>query len=176
MKRFVEGIDRGQSTLFPECLDEWIDENNPVRVIDAFVDRLDLAELGFDGVEPAETGRPAYHPSALLKLYVYGYLNRVQSSRRLEREAARNVELMWLLGRLVPDHKTVADFRKDNDRAIRQVCARFVELCREMGLLVNASVAIDGSKFKAVTIAIGTSRGRRWSGAGRSLRRASPAI
>jgi transposase len=150
MERFVEGADRGQSTLFPECLDDWIDENNPVRVIDAFVDTLDLGELGFEGVEPAETGRPAYHPSALLKLYVYGYLNRVQSSRRLEREAGRNVELMWLLGRLVPDHKTVADFRKDNGRAIRKVCARFVELCREMGLLATASVAIDGSKFKAV--------------------------
>jgi len=150
MKRFVEGVDRGQSTLFPECLDDWIDEDNPVRVIDAFVDRLDLAELGFDGVEPAETGRPAYHPSVLLKLYVYGYLNRVQSSRRLEREAGRNVEVMWLLGHLVPDHKTVADFRKDCGRAIRKVCARFVELCREMDLLVKASVAIDGSKFKAV--------------------------
>jgi transposase len=150
MKRFVEGVDRGQSTLFPECLDDWIDEDNPVRVIDAFVDRLDLAELGFDGVEPAETGRPAYHPSVLLKLYVYGYLNRVQSSRRLEREAGRNVEVMWLLGHLVPDHKTVADFRKDGGRAIRKVCARFVELCREMDLLVKASVAIDGSKFKAV--------------------------
>jgi transposase len=150
MKRFVEGLDRRQATLFPECLDDWIDENNPVQVIDAFVDALDLAELGFDGVEPAETGRPSYHPSALLKLYVYGYLNRVQSSRRLEREAGRNVEMMWLLGRLVPDHKTIADFRKDNGRAIRKVCARFVELCREMGLLVKASVAIDGSKFKAV--------------------------
>jgi transposase len=150
MRRFVEGADRGQSTLFPECLEDWIGENNPVRVIDAFVDALDLAELGFDGVEPAETGRPSYHPSALLKLYVYGYLNRVQSSRRLEREAGRNVEVMWLLGRLIPDHKTVADFRKDNGRAIREVCARFVELCREMGLLAKASVAIDGSKFKAV--------------------------
>ena len=150
MKRFMAGADRGQSTLMPECLDDWIDENNPVRVIDAFVDALDLAELGFDGVEPASTGRPSYHPSALLKLYIYGYLNRVQSSRRLEREAGRNVEVMWLLGRLVPDHKTVADFRKDNGRAIRKVCARFVELCREMGLLAKASVAIDGSKFKAV--------------------------
>jgi transposase len=119
-------------------------------VIDAFVDALDLAELGFDGVDPAVTGRPSYHPSVLLKLYIYGYLNRVQSSRRLEREAGRNVELMWLLGRLVPDHKTVADFRKDNGRAIRKVCACFVELCREMGLLAIASVAIDGSKFKAV--------------------------
>jgi transposase len=150
MKRFVEGVDRGQSTLFPECLDDWIDGDNPVRAIDAFVDALDLAELGFEGVEPAATGRPSYHPSVLLKLYIYGYLNRVQSSRRLEREAGRNVEMMWLLGRLVPDHKTVADFRKDNGRAIRKVCARFVELCREMGLLEKASVAIDGSKFKAV--------------------------
>src|SRR5467141_4168172 len=150
MKRFVAGADRGQSTLLPECLDDWIDESNPVRVIDAFVDALDLAELGFDGVEPAATGRPSYHPSVLLKLYIYGYLNRVQSSRRLEREAGRNVEVMWLLGRLAPDHKTIADFRKDNGLALRKVCARFVELCREMGLLATASVAIDGSKFKAV--------------------------
>ena len=150
MKRFVAGADRGQSTLLPECLDDWIDEDNPVRVIDAFVDALDLADLGFDGVEPAATGRPSFHPSVLLKLYIYGYLNRVQSSRRLEREAGRNVEVMWLLGRLVPDHKTIADFRKDNGTAIRKVCARFVELCRQMGLLTTASVAIDGSKFKAV--------------------------
>ena len=150
MKRFVEGTDRGQTTLLPECLDDWIDENNPVRVIDAFVEALNLAQLGFTGVEPEATGRPAYHPSVLLKLYIYGYLNRVQSSRRLEREAGRNFEVMWLLGRLVPDHKTVADFRKENGRAIRKVCARFVELCREIGLLANASVAIDGSKFKAV--------------------------
>src|SRR5512135_1005362 len=150
MRRFVEEADRGQSTLLPECLDDFIDESNPVRVIDVFVDTLDLAELGFDGVEPADTGRPAYHPSVLLKLYIYGYLNRVQSSRRLEREAGRNVEVMWLLGRLAPDHKTVADFRKDSGHAIRKVCARFVELCREMGLLATASVAIDGSKFKAV--------------------------
>jgi len=150
MKRFVVGVDRGQSTLLPECLDEWIDESNPVRVIDAFVDTLDLAELGFDGVAPEATGRPSYHPSVLLKLYIYGYLNRVQSSRRLEREAGRNLEAIWLLGRLAPDDKTIADFRKDNGRAIRKVCARFVELCRAMGLLTKASVAIDGSKFKAV--------------------------
>jgi transposase len=150
MKRFIEGTDRGQSTLFPECLDDWIDENNPVRAVDVFVNGLDLAELGFDGVAPEVTGRPAYHPSVLLKLYIYGYLNRVQSSRRLEREAGRNVETMWLTGRLVPDHKTIADFRKDNGCAIRQVCARFVVLCRAMGLLTEASVAIDGSKFKAV--------------------------
>src|SRR5437764_7015831 len=150
MKRFVEGTDRGQSTLFPEYLEDWIDENNPVRVIDVFVDELDLAELEFDGVAPELTGRPAYHPSVLLKLYIYGYLNRVQSSRRLEREALRNVEVMWLTGRLAPDHKTIADFRKDNGRAIRQVCVRFVALCRTMGLFEEASVAIDGSKFKAV--------------------------
>jgi transposase len=150
MRRFVEGMDRGQSALFPECLEDWVAEDNPVRVIDVFVDKLDLAELGFDGVAPEVTGRPSYHPSVLLKLYIYGYLNRVQSSRRLEREALRNVETMWLLGRLVPDHKTVADFRKDNGPAIKKVCARFVELCRQMGLLTKASVAIDGSKFKAV--------------------------
>ena len=150
MKRFVAGADRGQWTLLPECLDDFIDESNPVRVIDAFVDALDLSDLGFDGMEPAVTGRPAYHPSTLLKLYIYGYLNRVQSSRRLEREAGRNLEMLWLLGRLVPDHKTIADFRKDNGRALRKVCARFVELCRQMGLLTTASVAIDGSKFKAV--------------------------
>ena len=150
MRRFVEGADRGQNTLFPECLEDWIGENNPVRVIDVFVDELDLAELGFDGIDPEATGRPSYHPSVLLKLYIYGYLNRIQSSRRLEREAGRNVEVMWLTGRLAPDHKTIADFRKDNGRAIRQVCARFVGLCRTMGLLTQASVAIDGSKFKAV--------------------------
>jgi transposase len=150
MKRFVAGADRTQSTLLPESLEDWVDESNPVRVIDVFVDALNIAELGFDGVEPAATGRPSYHPSSLLKLYIYGYLNRVQSSRRLEREAGRNVEVMWLLGRLAPDHKTIADFRKDNGGAIKKVCARFVELCRRMGLLTNASVAIDGSKFKAV--------------------------
>ena len=104
MKRFVEGADRGQSTLFPDCLEDWVVEDNPVRVIDVFVDELDLAELGFSRVDPEATGRPSYHPSVLLKLYIYGYLNRVQSSRRLEREAGRNVEVMWLTGRLVPDH------------------------------------------------------------------------
>src|SRR5918995_4630627 len=150
MKRFIDGADRGQSTLFPECVEDWIGEDNPVRVIDVFVDELDLAELGFGGVEPEVTGRPSYHPAVLLKLYIYGYLNRTQSSRRLEREAGRNVEVMWLTGRLAPDHKTIADFRKNNGRAIRQVCARFVGLCREMGLVTEASVAIDGSKFKAV--------------------------
>jgi transposase len=150
MKRFVEGTDRGQSTLFPECLEDWIDEDNPVRVIDAFVEELDLGELGFDGVTPEDTGRPSYHPSLLLKLYIYGYLNRVQSSRRLEREALRNVEVMWLTGRLAPDHKTIADFRKDNGGAIRQVCAKFIMVCRRLDLFADVSVAIDGSKFKAV--------------------------
>jgi transposase len=150
MKRFVEGADRGQSTLFPECLEDWIGEDNPVRVIDVFVDGLDLAGLEFGGVDPETTGRPSYHPSVLLKLYIYGYLNRVQSSRRLEREAGRNIEVMWLAGRLVPDHKTIADFRKDNGPAIKRVCVQFVELCRQIGLLTKASVAIDGSKFKAV--------------------------
>ena len=150
MRRFVEGIDREQSTLFPECLADWIDEGNPVRVIDAFVDKLDLSGLGFDGVAPEATGRPSYHPSVLLKLYIYGYLNRVQSSRRLERETLRNVEVMWLTGRHAPDHKTIADFRKDYGSAIKQVCVQFIELCHLMGLLTKASVAIDGSKFKAV--------------------------
>src|SRR5947208_17042627 len=126
MRRIVDGTERGQSKLFPECLEDWIDEDNHVRVIDVFVDELDLGELGFGGVDPEATGRPSYHPSVLLKLYIYGYLNRVQSSRRLEREAARNVEVMWLTGRLVPDHKTIADFRQDSGTAIRNVCARFI--------------------------------------------------
>ncbi len=150
MKRFVEGVDRSQSTLFPDRLEDWIGDDNPVRVIDVFVDGLDLGGLGFGRVEPRATGRPGYHPSDLLKLYIYGYLNRVQSSRRLEREAGRNVEVMWLTGRLTPDHKTIADFRKDYGRGIRKVCAQFVALCRQFGLLADASVAIDGAKFKAV--------------------------
>jgi transposase len=123
MKRFIEGADRGQSTLFPECVEDWIGEDNPVRVIDVLVEGLDLAELGFGGVDAEATGRPSYHPSILLKLYIYGYLNQVQSSRRLEREAGRNVEVMWLLGRLAPDHKTIADFRKDNGSALPR-CVR----------------------------------------------------
>ena len=150
MSRFIEGIDRSQGTLFPESLEDWIGEDNPVRVIDIFVDELALGELGFGRVEPRDTGRPGYHCCDLLKLYIYGYLNRVQSSRRLEREAGRNVEVMWLTGRLAPDHKTIADFRKDNGRAIRKVCSQFVCLCRQLGLFAEASVAIDGSKFKAV--------------------------
>jgi len=150
MKRFIEGEDRNQSTLFPERLDDYIAEDNPVRVIDVFVDELDLAGLGFAGLEPKETGRPSYHPSLLLKLYLYAYLNRVQSSRRIERESRRNVELMWLTQRLAPDHKTISDFRKDNGRAIRGVCGEFIVLCRRMNLFTQAVVVIDGSKFKAV--------------------------
>jgi transposase len=150
MKRFIEGEARSQSVLFPERLDDWIDEDNPVRVIDVFVDELDLATLGFDGVDPAATGRPAYHPCTLLKIYIYGYLNRLQSSRRLERETQRSVELIWLTGRLMPDFKTIADFRKDNGAAIRQVCRQFVLLCRQLNLFTETVVAIDGSKFKAV--------------------------
>ena len=150
MTRFVLGDDRSQSTLFPERLDDYLGDDNPVRAIDVFVDELDLAKLGFGGVEPEATGRPAYHPATLLKIYVYGYLNRVQSSRRLERECQRNIELVWLTGRLMPDFKTIADFRKDNGEAIRKVCREFVVLCRRFELFSETSVAIDGSKFKAV--------------------------
>ncbi len=150
MRRFVTGVDRSQMTLLPGCLDDRVDEDNPVHVIEAFVEALDLPSLGFAGATAKVTGRPSYHPAVFLKLCIYGYLNRVQSSRRLEREASRNVELMWLLGRLVPDHKTIADFRKDNGAAIRKVCARFVTLCRNMGLLAGGTVVVDGSKFKAV--------------------------
>lgn len=150
MKRFIEGEERSQVTLLPECLDDYITEDNPVRVVDVFVDELRLHELGFDGAEPAVTGRPSYHPAVLLKIYIYGYLNRVQSSRRLEREAQRNVELMWLTGRLAPDFKTIADFRKDHGDAIRRVCREFVLLCRRLKLFTDGIVAIDGSRFKAV--------------------------
>jgi transposase len=150
MKRFIEGESRTQSTLLPEMLDDYVVESNPVRVVDVFVDELDLGKLGFEGVDPAATGRPGYHPASLLKIYIYGYLNRVQSSRRLEKEAQRNVELMWLTGRLMPDFKTIADFRKDNGKAIRSVCRQFVVLCQQLGLFSEALVAIDGSKFKAV--------------------------
>ena len=149
MSGFVEGEDRRQQSLLPRSLEEYVDEDNPARVVDAFVDELDLEALGF-GLVPAVTGRPAYHPATLLKLYIYGYLNRVQSSRRLEREAQRNVELMWLTGRLAPDHKTIANFRRDNGLAIQAACAHFVVLCREIGLFTQPVAAVDGSKFKAV--------------------------
>src|SRR6516164_6244755 len=150
MKRFFEGEDRTQVTLLPACLEDYVEAENPVRVVEVFVEGLDLGELGFEGVDPAVTGRPAYHPAVLLKLYIYGYLNRIQSSRRLEREAQRNVELMWLTGRLMPDFKTIANFRRDNGRAIREVCRQFIVLCRQLNLFTEAIVAIDGSKFKAV--------------------------
>jgi transposase len=144
MKRFIEGDDRRQVTLLPDCLDDYVAENNPVRVVEVFIDELDLAALGFAGMVPEETGRPAYHPATLLKIYLYGYLNRIQSSRRLERETQRNIELMWLTGRLMPDFKTIADFRRDNGPR------RFVVLCRRLNLSTQTVVAIDGSKFKAV--------------------------
>ena len=150
MSRFIAGADRQQAALLPECLDDFIAEDNTVRIVDVFIDELDLADLGFDGANPAATGRPSYHPAVLLKLYLYGYLNRIQSSRRLERECQRNVELMWLTGRLAPDFKTIADFRRDNGKGIRNVCRRFVRLCRELKLFTEGVVAIDGSKFKAV--------------------------
>lgn len=144
MAGFIDGIDREQATLFPERLEDWIGEDHLVRVVDLFVDELDLLALGFGRCVPARTGRPGYHPSVLLKLFIYGYLNRIPSSRRLEREAGRNVELMWLTGRLVPDHKTISDFRRDNGPAIRRTCAQFVELCRRIGVLKGDCVAIDG--------------------------------
>jgi transposase len=150
MHRFIDGENRMQQTLLPCSLEDYVGEENPVRAIEAFIDELDLAALGFAGMMPAATGRPAYHPSTLLKIYLYGYLNRIHSSRRLEREAQRNIELMWLTGRLAPDFKTIADFRKDNGEAIRAVCAKFVMLCRQLGLFTRAVIAIDGSKFKAV--------------------------
>ena len=150
MKRFVEGEDRQQGVLLPEYLDDSVAEDNPVRLVEVFIDELDLGAIGFAGVQPAATGRPAYHPSTLLKIYLYGYLNRLQSSRRLEREAQRNIELMWLTGRLAPDFETIADFRRDNGPAIRAVCGQFIELCRRLNLFTKAIVAIDGSKFKAV--------------------------
>jgi transposase len=150
MHRFIDGEDRMQQTLLPNSLEDYVSEENPVRVIEVFIDELDLAGLGFSGMTPAATGRPAYHPSTLLKIYLYGYLNRLQSSRRLERETQRNIELMWLTGRLSPDFKRIADFRKDNGEAIRAVCRQFVVFCRQLALFGQAVAAIDGSKFKAV--------------------------
>ena len=157
MSGFVEGIDRSQSSLFPAELEDYVAEDNPVRAVDAFVDGLDLGKLGFGRVIALEQGRPCYHPAVLLKIYIYGYLNRVPSSRRLERECQRNIELVWLTGQLAPDFKTIADFRKDNGKAIREVCRTFVALCRELDLLSVASVAIDGSKLKLSTRATRTS-------------------
>lgn len=150
MKRFIEEVSRAQVSLLPACLDDFVAEDNPIRVVEAFVEQLDLVALEFNGATPAVTGRPSYHPAVMLKVYIYGYLNRIQSSRRLERECQRNLELMWLTGRLAPDFKTIADFRRDNGRAIRNVCRQFVVLCRQLDLFSQSLVAIDGSKFKAV--------------------------
>ena len=150
MTRFVQAADRHQVVLLPDCLDDYVTHDNPARVVDAFVDELDLAALGFAGVTPAATGRPGYHPATLLKLYLYGYLNQIPSSRRLEREAGRNVELMWLIGRLAPDFKTIADFRRENGDALGATCRHFVMLCRQVGLLAGGVLAVDGSRFKAV--------------------------
>ena len=166
MKRFVDGVDRSQGLLLPDRLEDFVHEDNPVRVVDAFVEALDLNELGFEAANRVAGGRPAYHPAVLLKIYIYGYLNRIQSSRRLEREAQRNLELIWLTGRLAPDFKTIADFRKDNGAAITAVCSRFVALCRSMKVFSHAIVAIDGSKLKAVNsrdrnFTVGKVRGRR---------------
>ena len=166
MKRFVDGIDRSQGLLLPDRLEDYVHEDNPVRVVDAFVEALDLSALGFEAANRAAGGRPAYHPATLLKIYIYGYLNRIQSSRRLEREAQRNLELIWLTGRLAPDFKTIADFRKDNGGAITAVCSRFIALCRTMQVFSHAVVAIDGSKLKAVNsrdrnFTVGKVKGRR---------------
>ena len=150
MSGFIDEADRNQGTLLPERVEEYVSDENPVRVIDAFIGELDLAKLGFEGMEPKSTGRPGYHPATMLKIYLYGYLNRIQSSRRLEQEARRNLELMWLVGRLAPDFKTLADFRAENAAAIKNVCREFIVLCRNWGLFTEATVAIDGSKFKAV--------------------------
>jgi transposase len=138
MKRFIEGVDRTQVSLLSDCVDDYVGADNPVRVIEAFVDQLDLREMGFESVDPEMTGRPAYHPWVMLKIYIYGYLNRVQSSRRLEHESQRNLELMWLTGRLMPDFKTIANFRKDNGPAIRRVCRQFIVLCRQLNLFTQA--------------------------------------
>src|SRR5262245_54931493 len=148
MAGFIEGKDRREQLLLPECLDDYVAEDNPVRIVDVFIDELDLSALGF--ADAAATGRPGYSPATMLKLYLYGYLNQVPSSRRLEREAGRNIELMWLTGKLAPDFKTIADFRRDNGEAIRAVCRQFVVLCRQFNLFTRAVVAIDGSRFKAV--------------------------
>ncbi len=173
MKRFVEGEDRRQATLLPECLDDYVAPDNPVRIVEAFVDELDLAALGFAGVVPEATGRPSYHPATLLKIYIYGYLNRIPSSRRLERETQRNLELIWLTGRLMPDFKTIADFRRDNGLAIRAACAQFIGLCRNLNLFTRAVVAPSSRRS---TTATRTSPAPRWSGAGRRSRRVSRAI
>lgn len=161
MGRFVQGEDRRQDYLLPASFDNYVSADNPVRAVEAFIDALDLKALEFAGITPAETGRPAYHPSTMLKIYLYGYLNQVQSSRRLEREVQRNVELMWLTGRLAPDFKTIANFRQANGASIRAVCSQFIVLCRQLGLFTQAAVAIDGSKMKGSTTATRITQPRR---------------
>ena len=158
MKRFIEGEGRSQVSLLPQCLDDFIAEDNPVRVVDAFVEELDLDALGFEGIAPADTGRPSYHPAVLLKIYIYGYLNHIQSSRRLERECQRNLELMWLTGRLAPDFKTIADFRRDSGAGIRNVCRRFVVLCRELKLSRRPSLRSTAASSRRSTTATATSQ------------------
>ena len=158
MKGFVEGEDRRQGVLLPEFLDDYVGEDNPVRVVDVFIDELDLEARGFSGVAPEVTGRPAYHPATLLKIYLYGYLNRIQSSRRLERESQRNIELMWLTGRLMPDFKTIADFRRDSGPAIRAACAQFVVLCRQFNFSRGLSLRSTGASSRRSTIATRTSQ------------------
>jgi transposase len=150
MSHHIKGQSRTQTTLFPEALDDFVTEDNPVRVVDVFVDGLELHDLGFESAVAKHSGRPGYHPATLLKLYIYGYLNRIQSSRRLEKESHRNVELMWLLERLQPDFKTIADFRKNNGKGIKKACRQFVEICRQLNMFNQSDFAIDGSKFKAV--------------------------
>jgi transposase len=147
---FIIGEDREQTVLFPESIEDYVDDDNTVRVIEAFVDSLDLESLGFSRFQPKDTGRPAYNPKVLLMLYLYGYINRIRSSRRLETESKRNLELIWLMRRLSPDHKTIANFRRDNPKALKNVFRTFVKLCANLGLFGKELAAIDGSKFKAV--------------------------
>src|SRR5262245_19306823 len=150
---YVTGDDRRQPCFLPPVIDDYIEPDAPVRVIDVFVDGLDFRALDFERATPASTGRPGYDPRDLLKLYIYGYLNEVHSSRRLERECKRNIEVMWLVRRLAPDHKTVADFRRDNGSAIVGACRAFVLFCRDQGLFTARLVALDGSKFRAAASA-----------------------
>ena len=149
MTNFKEGLSREQFIMFPEIIDDYIEAENPVRFIDAFIENLDLVKLEFSKALPNARGTSAYNPKDLLKLYVYGYLNKIRSSRKLENETHRNVELMWLIKKLKPDFKTIADFRKDNLKGIQNVCREFTLVCKKLGLLNSGLVAIDGSKFKA---------------------------
>ena len=155
---YIRGMNRDQVLLFPDIVDEYIAQNNPVRFIDAYVESLDLAGLEFTHAVPQETGRPAYAPAAMLKLYIYGYLHKIRSSRKLEQETHRNVELMWLLCKLKPDFKTIADFRKDNAHGLRQVCREFTLLCKWLDLFGRELIAIDGASLRRLTVKIVISR------------------